>query len=113
MAEIKEAITRPEPIPMRRDAINSRAEFLRNMNPTPRPIRVVPEMIHVLLSFFEFILMFFTFPLMETPVGYEIPQIVLIHFGNPRYHGKVYQCKMWSVVIPIIVPWLSLKILLP
>jgi len=61
MAEIKEAITRPAPNPMRIDAINNRAEVLRNMNPTPRPIRVVPEITHVLLSFFIFILMFLAF----------------------------------------------------
>ena len=61
MAEIKEAITRPAPNPIRIDAINNRADVLRNMNPTPRPIRVVPEITHVLLSFFKFILVFLVF----------------------------------------------------
>ena len=49
MLEIKEAITRPTPIPMRIDATNIRADVLRNMKPTTRPISVVPPMTHVLL----------------------------------------------------------------
>ena len=59
MAEIKGANTRPAPIPIRIDATNIRADVLRNMNPTPRPISVVPPIIHVLLSFFLFILIKF------------------------------------------------------
>ena len=61
MAEIKEAITRPAPNPMKIDATNNKADVLRNMNPTPRPIRVVPEITHVLLSFLIFILVFLVF----------------------------------------------------
>ena len=56
MAEIKGANTRPAPIPITIDATNIRADVLRNMNPTPRPISVVPPMTHALLSSFLFIL---------------------------------------------------------
>ena len=56
MLEIRAVITRPTPIPMRIDAINSRADVLRNMNPTPIPISVVPPMTHELLSSFLFVL---------------------------------------------------------
>ncbi len=62
MVEIKEAITRPTPIPIRIDATNIRADVLRNMNPTPRPMSVVPPIIHELLSSFLFILIFSFFP---------------------------------------------------
>ena len=53
--EIKEVITRPDPIPMRIDATKNRVDVLKNINPTPIPISVVPPMTHVLLSsFFSF-----------------------------------------------------------
>ena len=48
--EMKEVITSPAPIPIKIDAIKNNAEVLRNMNPTPIPIRVVPPMAHELLS---------------------------------------------------------------
>ena len=54
MIEIKGAITRPTPIPMRIDATNINADVFRNMNPTPIPISGVPPMTHVLLSAFLF-----------------------------------------------------------
>jgi len=55
MVDIKEAITRPAPIPMRIDATNRRGDVLRNINPTPIPISVVPPMTHELLSSFLFV----------------------------------------------------------
>lgn len=60
--DIKEAITRPAPTPMRMDATNIRADVLRNMKPTPRPISVVPPITHVLLSSFLLILICRLFP---------------------------------------------------
>ena len=62
LIEIKDAITRPTPIPMRIEATNIRADVLRNMNPTPSPISVVPPMTHVLLSSFLFIIIYPFFP---------------------------------------------------
>ncbi len=54
--ETNEAITRPNPIPIKIDATKNKAEVLRNINPTPIPISVVPPMIHELLSIFLSIL---------------------------------------------------------
>ena len=50
--ETKGAITRPEPIPIKMDATNNRADVLRNIKPTPTPIIVVPPITHELLSLF-------------------------------------------------------------
>jgi len=47
---MKEAITSPAPIPIKMDATKNNTDVLRNINPTPTPIRVVPPMAHELLS---------------------------------------------------------------
>jgi hypothetical protein len=47
---MKEAITSPDPIPIKMDATKNITDVLRNINPTPTPIRVVPPMAHELLS---------------------------------------------------------------
>ncbi len=50
--EMKGAMTRPAPIPIRMDAINNRTDVCRNIKPTPTPITVVPPTTHELLSHF-------------------------------------------------------------
>jgi hypothetical protein len=50
--DTKGAITRPDPIPIKMDATNNRADVLRNIKPTPTPIIVVPPITHELLSLF-------------------------------------------------------------
>jgi len=49
---MKEAIKRPDPIPIKMDARKNMTDVLRNINPTPTPIRVVPPIAHELLSLF-------------------------------------------------------------
>ena len=45
-----EAITSPDPIPIKMDATKNNTDVLRNISPTPTPIRVVPPMAQELLS---------------------------------------------------------------
>ncbi|MCJ7658096.1 MAG: hypothetical protein MUO67_02985, partial [Anaerolineales bacterium] len=48
--EMKEAIKSPDPIPIKMDATKNKTDVLRNINPTPTPIRVAPPMAHEPLS---------------------------------------------------------------
>ena len=75
-----EAITRPDPIPIKMDATKNNTDVLRNISPTPTPIRVVPQWPMNSYHFY--------FPL-QTPPFFIRPHIVNDEQG--RLKGTVFQ----------------------